>query len=101
MAGREKPVTETDAATTQAALVEAALRLVDNYPDVTAGSVLRCYSRAVKLMRRAGTPAAQLATRAEVLARQMLSARNGPDVRRRATLREELGIRTALFAKHA
>lgn len=75
-------MTPHDAVTTQAALVAAALRLVDDHPDIAAGSVLRCYSRAVVIVRRTGAPSAVLADRAETLARQMLAARNQPGVRR-------------------
>jgi hypothetical protein len=71
-------MTPHDAVTTQAALVAAALRLVDDHPEIAAGSVLRCYSRAVVIVRRTGTPSAVLADRAETLARQMLAARNQP-----------------------
>lgn len=68
-----------DAVTTQAALMEAALRLVDDRDDVPAGSVLRCFSRAVAVTRRSGIATEALPTRAEALARGMLAARNGPD----------------------
>lgn len=71
-----KRMTPHDAVTTQAALVAAALRLVDDHPDIAAGSVLRCFSRAVVIVRRTGTPSPVLADRAEMLARQMLAARN-------------------------
>lgn len=71
-------MTPHDAVTTQAALVAAALRLVDEHPDIAAGSVLRCYSRAVVIVRRTGASSTVLAGRAEMLARQMLAARNQP-----------------------
>jgi hypothetical protein len=70
MSGRE-------ALSTQAALMETALRLVDDHPHIAAGSVLRCFSRAVVLTRRAGTPARDVAPRAERLTRQLLAARSG------------------------
>lgn len=75
-------MTPHDALTTQTELIAAALRLVDDHPDIAAGSVLRCYSRAVVIVRRSGTSSAVLAARAEMLARQMLSSRNQPGVRR-------------------
>lgn len=69
-------MTENYAPATQGALVDAAMRLVDDYPGIPAGSVLRCYSRAVTLLRLAQTPSSQLPTRAVVLAARMLAARN-------------------------
>lgn len=90
-------MTETNTAMIHAALVEAALRLVDNHPDIAAGSVLQCYSRAVRLMRRARTPASQLPARAEVLAGQLLSARNRPGAQRVRASRRDSGPRPTLY----
>jgi hypothetical protein len=73
---------EIDAMTTQAALIEAALRLIVEHPDTPAGSVLRCYSRMVRTTRRTGTPISQLPTEAEALASQVLTARHRPGVAR-------------------
>ena len=67
-----------DVVSTQAALIVAALRLVDDHPDIPAGSVLRCFSRAVVITRRSGTPSGSLAEEAELLARRLLAARNRP-----------------------
>jgi hypothetical protein len=69
---------EIDAMNTQEALVEAALRLVDDYPDIAAGSVLRCYARAVRVVQQAHTPLSHVPIQAEILASQLLAARNGP-----------------------
>ena len=71
-------MTTYDAVTTQAALMTVALRLVDEHPDVPAGSVLRCFSRAVVITRRSGVQHRLLVERSESLARQMLAARNRP-----------------------
>jgi hypothetical protein len=83
------------AVTIQAELIDAALRLVDDHPGTPAGSVLRCYSRMVRLMRRAGTPMSQLPTEAEALTSQVLAARNRPGGAARASnvVRRDLGGR--------
>ncbi|HET8560761.1 MAG TPA: hypothetical protein VFL69_09610 [Marmoricola sp.] len=56
-------------------LLDAAQQLVDEYDDLTAGSVLRCYARAVRRSVRTGCPPGRLAREAELLARHMLVAR--------------------------
>jgi hypothetical protein len=82
---------------TQAALMETALRLVEDHPHIAAGSVLRCFSRAVVLTRRTGTPARDVAPRAERLARQLLAARSGAARTRRIPDQRDGGplLRTA------
>jgi hypothetical protein len=67
-----------EAILTQSALVDAAARLVADHSDLPAGSVLRCFARAVALARRTGVPAADLPARAETLAAEMLAARRRP-----------------------
>lgn len=67
-----------EAVSTQVALVDAALRLVDERRDVPAGSVLRCFSRAVLITRRARVSSEALPEQAEVLARRFLEARDVP-----------------------
>jgi hypothetical protein len=64
-----------EALVTQSALVETAVRLVADHPGIPAGSVLRCYSRAVRLARRGGAGIEELPERAEDLARRILAAR--------------------------
>ena len=60
------------------ALISAAERLTVEFADLPAGSVLRCYTRAVLVVRRRrGRPGA-LPQDAETLARIWLSARRGP-----------------------
>lgn len=63
---------------TQAALMESALRLVDERPDLPAGSVLRCFARAVGVARRAGALGDDLPPRAEAVARRLLADRQQP-----------------------
>jgi hypothetical protein len=60
------------------ALVDAAVRLVEERPDLPAGSVLRCFSRAVLITRRAGVPADGLASQADLLARRLLAVWSRP-----------------------
>lgn len=56
-------------------LREAAARLVDEHPDLPPGSVLRCFSRSVRIALLTGYPAAQVVVEAERLARDLLSQR--------------------------
>ena len=56
-------------------LLETAARMVDEMPDVPAGRVLRCFSRAVGQVRREGCPPTRLAPEAEALARDLLAGR--------------------------
>ena len=56
-------------------LRDAAARLVAERRDLPAGSVLRCFSRAVRDALRAGGAASELATEAEWRARQLLRQR--------------------------
>ncbi len=56
-------------------LLEAAERLVREYDDLTAGSVLRGYARAVQRRTRTGCPPERLAESAERLARDQLDRR--------------------------
>jgi hypothetical protein len=51
------------------ALLDAVARLVDERDDLPAGSVLRCFARAVRQVRQAGCPTAQLAVEVERVAR--------------------------------
>ena len=63
-------VPESERLSTQ--LLEVADRLVEDFAEVPAGSVLRCLARAVQMARASGSPAEDLDTRAEETARQML-----------------------------
>ena len=56
-------------------LLEVADRLVEDFAEVPAGSVLRCLATAVHMARGAGSPPEDLGTRAEELARRMLRDR--------------------------
>jgi hypothetical protein len=53
-------------------LLDVADRLVEDFAEVPAGSVLRCLARAVQMARASGSPPEDLGTRAEEMARQML-----------------------------
>ena len=52
------------------------LRLVGEYPEYPAGSVMRCVARAVRRALTVGTPREQVPARAEHAARQALAGRN-------------------------
>lgn len=56
-------------------LVETAAGLADEYRAHPAGSVLRCYARAVRMVRRAGCGDEELPAAARRAAVEMLSAR--------------------------
>ena len=56
-------------------LLEVADRLVEDFAEVPAGSVLRCLAKAVQMAREAASPPEELGTRAEALARRMLRDR--------------------------
>jgi hypothetical protein len=61
--------------TVEQALVETAQELVAEHPEVPAGSVLRCYARAVRHVRRTGCPPAHVAGAAQAVARWRLAQR--------------------------
>jgi hypothetical protein len=84
-----------EAILTQSALVDAASRLVAARSDLPAGSVLRCFARAVALARRTGVPTAELPARAEALAHELLAARHSP--RRSSTARSRRVIGTLVW----
>ena len=56
-------------------LLDAAASLADEYGALPAGSVLRCYARAVQLMRREGCRDDELPSAARRAAAEMLRAR--------------------------
>jgi len=58
-------------------LLEVGQRLTREHPDVPAGSVLRCYARAVRNARMWGCPAEHLPATAEASTRWMLAQRRG------------------------
>jgi hypothetical protein len=58
----------------------AADRLTAEFSDTPAGSVLRCFSRAVHAARLDHIPPEQLPAAGEAIARQMLLLRAGPRV---------------------
>lgn len=72
-------------------LTDAALRLVADRSDLPAGSVLRCFSRAVVVTRRRGVPHDVVPERAFALAHQLLAARADPGARTPRALVEVLG----------
>jgi hypothetical protein len=70
-------VSTGDRVRSEVALLDTALRLVEERSDLAAGSVLRCFSRAVLVLRRARVPAEDLPVEAEALTRLLLAARSG------------------------
>ena len=54
-------------------LVDAAIRLVEDRPDLPAGAVLRCFARAVLMTRHAEVAPDGLAAQADLLARRILA----------------------------
>lgn len=60
------------------ALRETGERMVTEWDDLPAGSVLRCYSRAVRTVVRAGCPPARVPAEAERIARAWLDLRRAP-----------------------
>lgn len=69
-------MTGTRVRDTNQRLLEAAERLVRDYGGIPAGSVLRCYARAVQRRTRTGCPPERLADAAERLAREHLDRRS-------------------------
>jgi hypothetical protein len=65
----------TDAERLSTELLRVADRLVEDFAEVPAGSVLRCLARAVHMVRVRGSAPEDLGTRAEELARHMLRDR--------------------------
>ena len=68
-------MTLLDARRANQALLDTAAQLVEEFDQIPAGRVLRCFSRAVGQVRRDGCPTARLAVEAEWLAREMLAGR--------------------------
>ena len=68
-------------------LLDCAERLVEEYPDHPAGSVLRCFARAVRLARARGVTVAALPAVAEIRARAMLNGVPVTDGRHRSLAR--------------
>jgi hypothetical protein len=71
-------VSAPEAPSSQVDLVDAAVRLVEERPDLPAGSVLRCFARAVLITRRTGVPAEGVAAQADLLARRLLAVWSRP-----------------------
>lgn len=62
-------------------LLDVAQRLTTEYEDIAAGSVLRCYARALRRSARRGCSTAELPGEAERLTRTLLSKRRKTGVR--------------------
>lgn len=73
-------MTAIEARQAHQALLDAAAMLVEEFDEVPAGRVLRCFSRAVGHLRHHGCPTARLAGEAERLTRDMLAGRFVLDV---------------------
>jgi hypothetical protein len=63
----------------QARLLELTVRLTEEFPDLPAGSVMRCVARVVRSERRHGVPEDLLPSRTEVAARSVLRRRSTLD----------------------
>lgn len=68
-------MTATDTLAVNKQLLDVAQRLATEYDDITAGSVLRCYARALRRTARAGCSADELPGKAERLTRVLLAGR--------------------------
>jgi hypothetical protein len=71
-------------------LMSLTIRLVEEYPEMPAGSVMRCVARAVRRAVVAGTPGNQVPAEAERTARYALAGRTVSQ-RQRHHLRTEAG----------
>jgi len=65
--------------TCQVQLLELTVRLTEEFPDLPAGSVMRCVARVVRSERRHGVPDDVLPARAEARVRGMLRRRTAVD----------------------
>lgn len=65
-------------------LLDTAAGLVEEWPEVPTGSVLRCFSRAVWIVRGAGCPPERLPAEAARLACALLELRAAPGARQAA-----------------
>lgn len=74
-------------------LVDLGLRLIAEYIDVPAGSVLRCLARAVVNARSWGCPSEHLVTTAEASTRWLLARRVDPTTARTARRRPAFASR--------
>ena len=63
----------------QAQLLELTVRLAEEFPDLPAGSVMRCVARVVRSECRHGVAEDVLAARAEATARSVLRRRRAVD----------------------
>lgn len=61
-------------------LLDIAQRLVAEHDDIAAGSVLRCFARAVRRSVRAGWGTGELPGEAERLTRALLTTRHGQGI---------------------
>jgi hypothetical protein len=59
-------------------MLEVAERLTAEFDQLPAGSVMRCFARAVQVARRSGCPAAALPQTAERMTRLALAERGYP-----------------------
>lgn len=59
-------------------LLDVAERLMTEFEYLTAGSVLRCFARAVHRARRCGCPISSLPQSAEEITRRLLAGRGHP-----------------------
>lgn len=73
--GTEGDMTSHDLKEANQQLLDGAARLVDEWPGLPTGSVLRCFARAVWIVRGTGCPPERLAAEAARLASSLLELR--------------------------
>lgn len=69
----------TEVRASQDALLDLTVRLSREFPELPAGSVMRCVARVVRSERRHGVPEASLASTSEARARSVLRRRAAVD----------------------
>jgi hypothetical protein len=72
-------MTASEVRASQAALLDVTVRLTAEFPELPAGSVMRCLARVARTERCRGVPEHLLATRSEARARSVLRRRIAVD----------------------
>lgn len=86
---RTSAETVTSLVDVQEKLMSLTLRMVTEYPDYPAGSVMRCVARAVRRAFMAGTPREQIPARVEHAARRALAGRHAESLGARRSVEPE------------
>ena len=82
MAARHMPDAQGYAIDVHDELMSLTVRMVGEYPEFPAGSVMRCVGRAVRGALLAGTPREQIPAHVERAARELLARRHSRAQRR-------------------